>query len=499
MNQKFAKYLVPAILFLLVAAYTILVFLSEGTQGGADDISHYRRSRYAFQFPEFFIYHWGKPFFTALTSPFAQFGFNGVRIFNVLAGATTAYFTYRTAKLLKFNHPVLLIFLVISSPLYTVLMLSGMTEILFSLMLILSIFLFFKKQYIWSALLLSFIPFVRNEGVVVMPLFLVAYAWQKQWRAMPFLLVGFVFYSIVGSFHFDDILWVIHQMPYKGTAESIYGSGKLLHYVKSSDYIFGIALSYLLIAGLMLWLADPLLKQRKDLKGWLMEMLVAYMPFLVYFAAHSYIWWKGMGNSVGLVRVMTAIIPSAALLGAFAWSRVLGWIPVPKIWKQAATAVFCIFLVTIPHRVYKIPVPLAGTQKLVKEASVWLKNSGYFENRIFYYDPFFTHFMKLSPYDEVRSHQFVYNREEPEDGIQDGEIVIWDAHFSANEGRFPLENIMDNPGFKLLHLVRPVKTFKVLGGYEYEIYIFQRIMEDDGLDNHRIYDSLLENILKSET
>ena len=229
-----------------------------------------------------------------------------------------------------------------------------------------------------------------------------------------------------------------------------------------------------------------------------MEMLVVYVPFMVYFAAHSYVWWKGMGNSVGMIRVIVAIVPSVALLGALGWSRIMELIPVPKIVKQGVTALFCIYLVTIPHRTYQIPVPLVGTQRLVKEASVWMRNSEYFENRIFYYNPFVTHFMRLNPYDEVRSHQFVHNREHPEKKITEGEVVIWDAHFSPNEGRLPLANLMDNPGYRLVHLVRDKEPFTVLGGYLYEIYIFQRIMEDDGEDNHDIYASLLEKILTAD-
>ena len=73
MISTYQKYLVQAILALLVIGYTILVFLSEGTVGGADDMTHYGYSRYAYQFPYFFLNHWGKPFFTAITSPFAQF------------------------------------------------------------------------------------------------------------------------------------------------------------------------------------------------------------------------------------------------------------------------------------------------------------------------------------------------------------------------------------------------------------------------------------------
>ena len=102
--KKFEPYLIPGGLILIAGTYAVFALLSEGTHGGADDISHFRRSRYAFQHPEFFLYHWGKPFFTALTAPFAQLGFEGVRIFNVLAGTLTAYFTYRTARELNMTY-----------------------------------------------------------------------------------------------------------------------------------------------------------------------------------------------------------------------------------------------------------------------------------------------------------------------------------------------------------------------------------------------------------
>ena len=135
----------------------------------------------------------------------------------------------------------------------------------------------------------------------------------------------------------------------------------------------------------------------------------------------------------------------------------------------------CIFLVTIPHRVYDIPLGLEGTQKLSKKASVWLKDSEYFENRINYYDPFFIFFMGLNPYDKERVHEFVYDRDHPENKIEDGEIVIWDAHFSPNEGGLPLENLMHSDGFRLIHLTRDKEPFTVLGGYLYEIYIFHAL------------------------
>jgi hypothetical protein len=490
--EKARKFLVPSLILLLVAVYSVLAVLSEGTIGGGDDLTHFRYARYAFAHPYLFLHHWGKPVFTALSAPFAQFGWNGIKIFNVLAGAAAAWFTYATARLLKKDFPVLGIFLVISSPLYTMLMLSGMTEVLFSLFLVVSIFLFFRKNYVWSALLLSFLPFVRNEGVVILPLFALAYAWEKQWKALPCLLAGFVFYSLVGTFHYGDLLWVIHEMPYTGGARDMYGSGPLLHYVYASKFTLGIGLALLAALGGTVWVTEPFTGAVRERKPWLMEMLVAYLPFAVYLAAHSFVWWKGMGNSVGLIRVIAAVVPSAALLGVLGWSRLMAWLPVKRGYKQAATGLLCLFLAIQPHLVYEIPVPLIGTQKYVREASEWLLGSEYFRNKIYYYDPHFEHFLGLDPYDEARCRSFLHNSSQPETGVPGGAIVLWDAHFSPGNGQLPLERLMDHPGFRLIRVFRPDPPFLMRDGQEYKICVFQRIMEDDGVDNRELYTRLLE-------
>jgi hypothetical protein len=190
---------------------------------------------------------------------------------------------------------------------------------------------------------------------------------------------------------------------------------------------------------------------------------------------------------------MGAILPSAALLGMLAWSRIVSLIPVRERWKQLFSWVLALYLVTLPYGMYQIPVPLSQTQKLVKQASEWFMESSYFQHKIYYYDPYFCHFMNLDPFDEVRVKAKVYSTRFPEKKINEGEVVIWDAHFGPNEGNLPLEKLMDNPGFRLIQLFRPDKPLQVLGGYDYEIYIFQRIMEDDGADNYQLRNQLLNN------
>jgi multisubunit Na+/H+ antiporter MnhE subunit len=41
--------------------------------------------------------------------------------------------------------------------------------------------------------------------------------------------------------------------------------------------------------------------------------------FLAYFVAHSYVWWKGTGSSLGLERVIAGVCPLAALIAMEAY------------------------------------------------------------------------------------------------------------------------------------------------------------------------------------
>jgi hypothetical protein len=257
-------------------------------------------------------------------------------------------------------------------------------------------------------------------------------------------------------------------------------------------------------------MVTPVLKRGKKREEWLLEMLVVYLPFLAYFAAHSYVWWKGMGNSVGMVRVIVAVLPSAVLMGTLGWSRLMEMIPVRNLFKYVATGILAALLVTVPYQTFRIPVPLEGTQRIVKDASDWMLQSDFAGSKIYYFNPFFPHFLKVNPFDQKQAIWFVPDREQPENGIREGDMVIWDAHFGPNEGRLPLERLMDSDGFRLVHLTREKEPFTVLGGYLYEIYFFQRISDEKDLGeegynhgegsnrNHEIYRDMLEAILNSD-
>jgi ABC-type cobalt transport system substrate-binding protein len=103
------KYYIFILLIFLFIIFSVISYLSTGTYGGADDIVHYRFARYSFSHPQFFLNHWAKPVFTLLSSPFAQFGFFGIKIFNLIIGSLTAFLSYKIVKILNYKNAFLVI------------------------------------------------------------------------------------------------------------------------------------------------------------------------------------------------------------------------------------------------------------------------------------------------------------------------------------------------------------------------------------------------------
>jgi hypothetical protein len=102
---------------------------------------------------------------------------------------------------------------------------------------------------------------------------------------------------------------------------------------------------------------------------------------------------------------------------------------------------------------------------------------------MYFYDPFFFYYLDLNPYDPAQCRLNVPHANDPGRDILINEIVVWDAHFSPNEGQLPLEKLKDNPEFKLLKIIKPAVSFTTLNNNNYEIWIFQRNYSEFKMDS----------------
>jgi hypothetical protein len=304
--------------WILLAGLTILLtaisLLSPGYEHGADNVNHYFLSRYSFIYPEKFLHAWGRPLYTILSSPFAQFGFQGIKLFNVLIGLLTSYFAFLLAKRLKMPLSWLVIIFVIFIPEYFMMLFTALTEVLCGFVLVLAVWLFFEKRYIASAIVISFIPFARAEAFIFFPLFILAFILRRKYKAIIFLLTGFLFFCIVGAYHYKEFFWPITNFPYAFKNHNYVQEGNFWAFFNNRIGTWGLFLEVMLLFGIFAMIYPLFDKKNGSKIETVSEILLVLCPVVIYFFFHSYVFWKAIGGSIGLIRVIAAILPLSAVI-----------------------------------------------------------------------------------------------------------------------------------------------------------------------------------------
>jgi hypothetical protein len=479
------------LMLLLTVFFVIMALTALGDYGGADTYWHYFITHYAFQRPELFLYHWGKPLFTALSAPFAWFGFFGLQLFNIIVSMLSAWLAWRLCKKLELKFSWLSILLIIFAPIYFMLVFSGLTENLFGLVLILAVFLFFKDKYILAAIVISFIPFSRTEGLIILPLFFMAFVYKRKWLPILFLATGFAFYGIVGYFHYHDFFWLFTKSPY-GKGSDVYGTGSLWHFVSRYREIFGFAFTCLILLGAIEFLIPFFRKSKKNSRP-VSEILLILLPVLLYFAAHSYVWWKGSLGSAGLTRVIAGIIPLAAVLGVKGFNVLAPLLKNRRILQAIILLPLSAFIIYEPFRFCPIPFPTGFEEKVFDHVTRWIEKEKPIQKKLYVLNPYLVFKLNMNPYDGATVGLNFPPVDDLKTDTHPGDLLVWDAHFGPNEAHVPLDSLMKSKFFILKAVFFTEEIFVNDKGQPFEVYAFQRTDDTAHISNALILEELKEN------
>lgn len=476
LTQKKENCLLYSILAVLFVFLFYICYTAKATFDSGDGIQHYLMARYSWKHPLLLLDLWAKPLFTFISSPFAQFGLIGMNVFQILCAIATSFFCFRITKHLEIKNGLVLPILICFAPIYFPIINTGLTEIFFAFMVVLSIYLMMEKKYFLSAVVVSFLPFARNEGYLFFPLFTIVLLYRKQYLPILLLGTGTLFLSIIGYFVFDNIGWLFTKNPYTG-AQDIYGHGELLSFVKQYDQIFGLTMTVFILLGLFQMFLKITTPQKTiaQYSFFPEELFLIYGCAIVYFAAHSIFWWKGMFSSLGMTRMMAAIIPLAALISLRGFNALSA--PIRKyFWASlAAAAVYAGWVAWAAFHQWYLPFQLGSEDKVIIAVGKWYKSSGLINKKMYYLHPFLPHALQIDPFDQTKTELlWKLDKEHPENSAEDGEIVIWDSHYGPNEGRMESTIFSENERFILLKKFMPRNEFTVIGGRKFEVCVFQK-------------------------
>lgn len=433
---------------ILGLAYLALALFTDGTgEAGGDSVTHYLYAHEAFHNPIIYFNHWAKPFFTLLASPFAYFGFKGMRLFNVMLTLGSVWFLYDFASLRNLKNAWLLSVFYLASPHAFRSALSGLTEPLSAFMLIFSIWLIQKNKSLTAALIIGMLPFVRSEGLILMAVFALYFLYQKKWKACLALSFGHIIWSIAGWKYYNDILWVFTKIPYANLG-SPYGHGNWMHFPEQLYFFMGPVMYVGLCVGLI-YFTFTWLKNKFEFSP---EFFLIYLLFIAFFSAHAIFWVYGIFNSMGLIRVFITVMPCMMWLSVYGWNTMMSFISNKMVVKTISllAALFCI-VIQFTHNPSAIRpqacIYPSEQQRIIKEDIVpfirQLKNQGKLyssEANVALYNSS----------DYINNKGFFNNLKYGLQVAKNRDLFFWDSWFGPTEEGISKNDMSKKYGLKLL-------------------------------------------------
>lgn len=479
----------PAIILacILLAVIAVLGFTAGAVIERGDGVNHYTIARWSWVHPHLLLDHWGKPLFTLLSSPFAQFGLNGMLVFGLAISFVAVLIALYMLRPIGPLAPLAFVVLLLTAPLYVLMVLAGMTEPLFGVITVVVVVLFHLGKDRTAVILASFLPFARPEAVVFLPLVALWLLIDRRWKLLPLLATGTALYSLIGLFALGDPLWFIHNDPY-ANGPSIYGAGDPWIFLRRLDSITGRPLMVLLGSGLLLW---PLLrtKDRSQRRTTDLLLLLGALPVVGILAIHMVLWGLGIKGSAGILRVASTAVPLAALFSSYVVFRTVALFAPrlgtdPRYWGSVTSGLLLWSVVDL-HGRRMLPIPANADEQALRHAGVLIAKEMGNGAKLFTTHPFLALCADVDPYDPER-YEMCYGYPTVVERMQPGDILFWDNELGPNESGIPFDGLWNDQRLELLGYFEPTKGHKVIHDVYYELFVFraahaQRVVRTDTL------------------
>ena len=294
----------------LMYALYILWGLSSSTTWDEDCPTRYFNALAAIHEPAQFISFWNRPLFILLFFLPVHLGKAVIPLMMSAISASGAYFLYKSAKLMKWNFSFMVIPFLMLQPFFFGVGRDAMTEPLAATLVSAGIYLALEKKWLLFACIGALLPLARSE----MSILLILWAWvllvNKQWKMIPLLGVGVLFWDLAGWVIQGDPLYVVNSVLHGAPDDNRYGHQPIDTYLTRYFYVIGPTLFFFFILG-------SLGRFKRKSVSWLIEGQF-YLGFLVY---TLFAWKVNLGQSAGFLRNLIPISPLAAMIALWGFNE----------------------------------------------------------------------------------------------------------------------------------------------------------------------------------
>ena len=408
-------------------------------------------------------------------APFAHWGFLWAKIFNTVLSCITIWFTYLIARDLKYKWALAVFPIALFFKLFMCATFSGLTEPLADAMIAITVYLAFRGRFIPASIIISFLPFVRSEGLFICGTFGLYLLAMRQWKIIPLLLLGHIIYSIIGYPYYKDFLWVFHAIPYAHYNDH-YGHGPWLYFFHSMPEITGVVNCILLVSGILLISISCIYHIIKRESNQIpVKALFLLILFMVFFMMHTTFWALGIFASFGLTRVFMAIacVMILIMVTAIEYTNNLlsKWLPYHNYIVIIILTIafplygFCLYKYTYTKYDFTLYADQVAAEKM---ANYIKKNYPDYKKYQIYADASYLYLtLDLDPFALHRDHT---NSLYPGDNYHPHSMIIWDGWYSGFEAGIHIDTLRNNKTLK------EISHFETQGrwGDKYNVVLFMR-------------------------
>ena len=477
MNPKTNKILFCILLTLSFITVVYIYISSDAPYDTGDGITHYLIARYSWIHPHQFLNMWGKPLFTLISSPFAQFGLKGIYVFQALNAAIISWLLFSISNKINLKNTWIIPAFIFFAPIYFAVMNSGLVEIFFGTIFIVTIWMVFNKHYYASAFVASLIPFVRPEAYVVMPLLILVYIYRKKLLAIPVMLSGTIIYSVAGYNHYKDIFWIITN-NYKLVGDN-YGSKRFSYfrYFGLYDEIWGTLYTILLLIGIGVICYQFFRLLQKDPKHeFVVEVFLLFVGSTIgFFVLHSLLCgMPGILNNLGMKRYLAVLIPGSAFIALVGINLLnIDFFEKLKYLRTLLIVSILTFVVYSAFSQWFYPFKQYNEGIVMKQVGGYIKTSWPDLKKICYAHPLIPVVSDIDPFDGSKVDVLWSAEFDKINNLPDSSLLIWDSHFMKGECNIPINFLIESPKFVLLKHYR-----FAIPDLPFEVYLFLKAKKD---------------------
>ena len=408
--------IVPVVWAMLLVS--VLLWLHGGVLP-SNAIALHELVRHAGRYPVLFLDPWAGPLFVCAAYPWMAFDTWALPLFNAFCFVVTAFCAGLLFGRRALGASLLFPVLLLAAPVYRAALLAGTNEILFSMLMMIAMVMVHRCKYVLSVIVISLLPLVRPEWIVVVPCFVLWLAGMRAWRSLPWVMVG----PLVVLFRGGSLPWIAQlddaDVPGPWVPREFFEPWMMA--------VIGLGAA---CWALLWWL-------RAGERGPLWRtVFLAMVPALLIVGMHPVLTWLGLQLPSAGSRTGALVWPLASSFALVSIGRAVRWMMTVRLARG-----ICGALALLGFLIYAWPfAPEKDRNSGDERAGLreWLDQRAEVDNPVAFNDPLWAHQMGLDPW-----MPWSLTTSQPDDRPAPGSRIWWwsDAH-APRHLRVPLEDLL---------------------------------------------------------